>query len=369
MHLIARVGAWIATLFPLAVVPTVVTIIAAVFASLVACACFLFLEQRFASVPLRFVGWAICIALPIMGGEVVNNLANLHWYLLIAGFIAVMVKADRASVVSVQAIVLFVAVTSDALALLLLPFILFRLVLSRGWRDRIPDLAFLFGAVLQVSVVVAQSLSGEGRQITDARPTLSQFVDFYTYRVVFGGLFGVSTSQTILPHGGAVLPGLMLGAAFAVIVVAAVVDRERRVFTLALATGSIAFSAVVFSLQWYVLQATVLLDFLAGARYTTVPTALLLLSLLQAADVLLLRLRRVSLRIVSTTIVVAVVVAPMAIDFRPQNIRADAAGAWSRQIDAADAACAGADPSQPVTLPVSPSWFSGVDVTCAMVIR
>jgi len=366
MHFVARVGAWIATMFPLAVVPTAVTVVAAVFASLVACACFLFLEQRFASKSLRFAGWAICIALPIMGGEVMNNLANLHWYLLIAAFLAVLVQADRAAVRSVQATVLFVAVTSDALALLLAPFVVFRLILFRGWRDRVPDLAFLAGAALQVTVVVASMLAGDGREVADARPTVAQFIDFYTYRVVFGALFGVSMSQKIVSNGGAVLPGLVLAVAFAAIIVAVVIDRGRRVYVLVLAIGSIAFSTVVFSMQWAVLQTVPLIDHFTGGRYTTVPTALLLLALLQAADIGLSRLPHGWTRGISTMIVLVIIVAPMILDFRALNIRADAAS-WAAELEAARDTCALVGSTAHVSMGIAPGWFREATVSCDLV--
>ncbi|UIN29869.1 hypothetical protein [Microbacterium binotii] len=368
MHLVARAGAGIAVLFPLEVVPTAVTIIAALFTSLIACACFLLLESRIASVPLRFAAWVVCFALPIMGGEVVNNLANLHWYLLIAGFVAVIVRPQRLSLIVLQGIVLFVTVTSDALGLMLLPLIVVRLLVLTNWRERIPDLTYLLGAVLQLGVVIAQMLGGAPRKIGTVRPTLSEFGDLYAYRVVMGGLFGTSSPARLLEIVGITLPGLALGAVIAVIVVSVRADRDRRVAVLALALGSLGFSAVVFSLQWDGFTRTTLLDYFTGGRYVTVPTALLLLALIFAVDAGVARLHRRAVRGAVAGLALIAVLVPVAIDFRPMNIRSDGAS-WTQQVSDARALCAASPAGTEVTMNISPAWFGGLSLDCALVER
>jgi uncharacterized membrane protein len=366
MHLVARLGAWLAVIFPLEIVPIAVTIVAAAITSLIACACFLLFEQRIASVPLRFGAWIVCLALPIMGGEVVNNLANLHWYLLIAGFIAVTVRARTTSLLVVQALVLFVAVTSDALALMLIPFVIVRLFLLRGIRERVADLAFVAGAILQIGVVVAQVISGAERTVAPERPSSAEFIDFYTYRVVLGGLFGTSSPARLLEILGNTLPGLALGAVVLVIVAAARADRVRRVGIVVYVLGSVGFAIVVFSIQWSGLAGSPLLEYFTGSRYITVPTALLLLSLLLAADAGLARLAtRSAMRVFSGLIVVLLLI-PVVIDFRPMNIRSDAAP-WEPQIAAARNDCETGPADETVVLAISPAWFGGVVLECPLV--
>jgi hypothetical protein len=366
MHLIARLGAEVAVLFPLDSIPTAVTIISAFATSLIGSACFVMIETKIRSLALRLAVWIVCIALPIMGGEVANNLANMHWYLLIAAFIATTVRANSTSVAVIQSVVLFVAVTSDALCLMLLPLLAVRWWLLTSKRDRAPAVAFAAGAVIQIAVVISQILFAGGRPIAAARPSGTEFVDFYTFRVVLGGLFGTSQSSALLDAGGVVLPGVVLVGVVIVLVLASRADATRRGAVLAFTGGSVGFALVVFTVQWDGLSRAPLSEVFTGGRYVVVPTALLLIGLIVAAEAGIARIRRPWAGRLVAILVLAAVVMPTAVDFRPMNIRAEAS-AWTAEVDRADAECETLPDTASVSLGIAPSWFGGVAVTCAVI--
>ena len=126
--------------FPLSVVPVAVTIMAALHhvADGLRVLRLHGDPPRLRAAPLRAPGSSASCC-PIMGGEVVNNLANLHWYLLIAAFCAILVPSRSYPFAVLQGVAVFAAVTSDALALLLLPFLVYRWWVYRCAARQDPD--------------------------------------------------------------------------------------------------------------------------------------------------------------------------------------------------------------------------------------
>lgn len=365
LHLVPRLAAEIAVLMPLAIVPLVVTILAALTTSLLACASFVFLETRISATPLRLAAWLVCLALPVMGGDVANNLANLHWYLLIAAFCAVTSRSRAIPMAVLQGAVLFAAVSSDAIALLLMPLVLLRLWLSPTRRDVAVVCAYVAGAVLQ-TVAVVNGLMGTGpaRQIAEQHPSFSQLTDLYSYRVVVAGLFGIQGGTSMTELIGLALPGLALGAVIVFIAWAVASDRRRRVGILVFALSSLVFSTFIYTFQWYAVETAAAPDFLSALRYSVVPTALLLLALLQATDAGLGRITRTRLRQgVAVGALVAVMI-PVALDYRTTMGRE--APAWADVIaDGAQECRSGDDLDGFALLPTAPVWFGGMLVRCA----
>ncbi|MGC5169258.1 hypothetical protein ACLQ2Q_01260 [Microbacterium sp. DT81.1] len=366
MHLVPRLAAELTVLLPISVVPVAVTIIAALLTSLTACACFVFMETRLASVPLRFAAWLACLVLPIMGGEVVNNLANLHWFLLVAAFCATLVRSRSYPFAVLQGVAVFAAVASDALALLLLPFLVYRWFVYGARRDRIPTLAFVLAAALQIAVVVSQMLTG-GRPIGSGRPTAVEFFELYAVRVALGSLTGVRGTVRLVEGVGPSLPWITLALITAALVAACWLDRDRRVGIAAFAISSLVFAGIVHSLQWEALAPVPLLDLFTGGRYAVVPVSLLLLAMLQAADAFLVHVQRDRLRKgIALALAVAVLI-PVAVDLRSRSVREGTAD-WTDAIEQAEIDC---DlPDNPangvVTVMVAPAGFSGMLMPCAV---
>lgn len=367
LHLVPRIAAQVAAWFPIEIVPLVVSVLAALSASSLACANFVFMETKIRSLPLRFTVWVVSIALPTMGGDVTNNLANLHWYLLLAGFCAAMARSRSVAFAVVQCVVVVAAVASSATALLLAPFLIARWWLMPGWRDRSVAFAFVVGAALQL-VAVTSGLAGSGpsRRIADQLPTFAEFLDFYVYRVLVVGLFGMTGTTKLDALVGVSLPGVTLAAIALAIGLACRVGGDRRASIATFAAASIAFGAFVYSVQWYAIEAAPTLDFNVGMRYAVVPTALVLLALVLAADVGASRVRRPGWsRLVAVAVLIAVLI-PAAVDYRSTIGRE--APSWSDSLSAGRELCAAeGDPGSIVTIPIAPVWFGGMRIPCGAI--
>lgn len=366
LHIAPRLAAEFAAVFPLDIVPAAMTASAALVISLLACACFVFLETRIQLLPLRFAAWLVCLALPTMGGDVANNLANLHWFLLIAAFCAVTCQAPTRAGAVAQAVVVFGAVTSDALALLLIPFFVARWWTGPSRRDRAVVIAFGVGALLQLAAVVGGMIgTGPARQVASEHPSLAQVLDLYAYRVILVGGFGITGAEKASALLGTVLPGVALSLVILALVLAARADRHRRLAIVVFAASSVVFAALTYSLQWYAIVLTPATDVVVGLRYAVVPTALLLLALLQAADAGLARVRRSYLALVLGAVILLSVAVPMAVDYRATIDRE--APAWRDALAYGASLCAegNADTDGNIVIPTPPLPFGGMLFPCA----
>ncbi|TDN88396.1 hypothetical protein [Microbacterium sp. BK668] len=362
-HVVPRLAILVAAAVPFGVIPLAVTITAAFLTSLIACACFVLLETRLRSVPLRFAAWLVVIALPIAGGEVINNLANLHWFLIVAAFCAVLVRSRSVAFAVLQAVVLFCAVGSDPLALVLLPVVLLRWWLLPAWRDRSIIIAFLAAAIVQVAVTYTGTLVTSGRTFSSDFPTPPEFLEFYAYRVVLTSLFGTEGSMWIAARAGATFSGLMLAGALVLLVVGAVRNADRRWAIIGFGLGSVLFAAVVYSLQWYQLAAAGAMTIADGSRYAVVPSALLLIAVLLSVDALVSELRTPWIRIVSGAVVLCLIALPALFGLRWYNGR-DGAVVWPDALRTASEECSTATGERHVEVKGAPFGFPGVNVSC-----
>ncbi len=369
LHVVPRLAAEAALLFPLPIVPALITVSAALIVSLLACACFVFLETRLRSVPLRFAVWLVCLALPTMAGDVANNLANLHWFLLIAAFCAVMSQATTRAVATAQALVVFGAVTSDALALLLIPFFALRWWIGPSRRDRAVVIAYGVGALLQMVAVVNGFLgTGPARQVADEYPSLAQVVDLYAYRVVLVGGLGITGAENAVAVLGTVVPGVALSLAVLLLVRGSRSDAQRRLAIIVFAGSSVIFAALTYSLQWYAIALTPVADVFVGLRYAVVPTSLLLIALLLAADACLERVRRERAALAIGMVILLVVALPAVVDYR-ETMGRDAP-AWRDALAHGSSQCVSgeADDDGNVVIPTPPLPFGGMLVPCAVLV-
>jgi len=369
LHVVPRLAAEAALLFPLPIVPAVTTVSAALIVSILACACFVFLETRLRSVPLRFAAWLVCLALPTMGGDVANNLANLHWFLLIAAFCAVMCQATSRAVAAAQAFVVFGAATSDALALLLIPFFIVRWWIGPSRRDRAVVIAYGVGALLQIVAVVNGFLgTGPARQVASEYPSLAQVVDLYAYRVVLVGGLGITGADNAIALFGTVVPGVAISLATLLLVLGARFDNQRRLAIIVFAGSSVIFAALTYSLQWYAIALTPVSDVLVGLRYAVVPTSLLLIALLLAADACLTRVRRSRAALALGSVILLVVIVPVMVDYRETIGRGSPS--WRDALAYGESQCVSekADDNGNVVIPTPPLPFGGMLFPCSVLV-
>lgn len=361
MHLVPRLVISVCALFPIDVVPVVVTIAAAVVVSATAAACYLFLETRLRSLPLRLLAWAVVIVAPMAGGEVSNNLANLHWFLMIAAVCALIVRSRGTAFTVVQCVVIVAAIGSDPLVLIFLPLLAIRWFALPSRRERSVAIAFGAGAAVQLSVTLAGYLMGAGRSFAGKAPTLAEVLDYFTYRVVISGIAGPTGAVEASRWIGVTLPGLLAAALFAFVIAVSWPNAGSRFVVLALVGSSVVFFGVVFRLQWHGVGAAGTLGFAYGQRYAVLPAVLFLVALVVAVDALI-RARGRAVRVAAVLAVTAVVLIPAARDYRWATPRAEAAS-WPAALQEGANQCAEGSVSA-VEVPIAPREFGGPDIAC-----
>ncbi|MFT3798450.1 hypothetical protein [Microbacterium sp.] len=366
-HLVPRVAAFAVAWVPLEVLPVAITFVAAVITAALAVLCYIMLESRIAAVPLRLAAWLVCIVLPTMGGEVPNNLANLHWYLLITAVCVLLTASTSRRIAIVQAIAIFAAITSDALGLLLIPLFVVRWWLLPSGRDRGVVGAALAAGVVQACAVVGGLLgASDARQIGQTHPSIIEFGETYSIRVALTGLTGVSGSQHAWSLLGQAAGWSALLAVVALLVAAARVDRLRRWGIVLFFAGSLASAVVIYYVQWYAIADAPTEAVLVGMRYAVVPAALMMIAVLIAVDAFVARVPATVSRRNLAGGVLALVLIPMLVDLRAATPRQDH-WPWRSAIAHAREWCADQPNADAVAnLGASPTWFGGMLVNCAV---
>lgn len=363
LHLVPRAAAFAVSWLPLEIIPAAITVAAATITSLLGLFCFVMLESRIAAVPLRLAVWVTCVAAPTMGGDVANNLANLHWYLLVSAICALLTSARSRATMIAQVIVVFSAVASDALGLFLLPLFVLRFWVLTERRDRYVVLAAAAGGMLQAAAVVGGLISVT-REMGQVHPSALDVVQMYSVRVVLAGSVGVTGAQAAWSAVGIAAGLTALVFAVAVMVISFRLDRRRRWGIALFAVSSVGASAMIWYFQWYAVARSGVGEVFTGMRYAVVPTALLMISLLIALDALIERIRSRSVRRFLCVVALGLVVLPVAVDLRASTPRSDHA-VWRDTLIAGRAWCAeGRSPDDMAKLGTSPSFFGGMLLRC-----
>jgi hypothetical protein len=348
-HLVPRLLAGAAALAPPRAAAAVLAVGAAAAVALVSILVWVASAEHLESTLARAVAAGIVVLLPVGQSDVLNSVANLHWYGLYALFwVLLWSPASRAGRVAAAATVLLVA-GSDILVLGLVPLAAWR-VIRRPAGDRFSwVLAGLLG--LGLAGQVAGLATGASSRALDPDPVRA--VTGYLVRAVPAPLVGERWL------GGSVDTGWLLLAGLAWLVVALVVLLARlRVTRPAwpLALTAAAHSAVLYMLP-------VVLSGVATPRYAVAPAMLVvtaLVALLQPRDAL--RQPRVArLPLLAFCAVLAVT---CAVNLRLDNERAHGP-LWSTELDHARRQCLtataqpAAAPQAQVTLsPGGPEWIT-----------
>jgi|GEM_PF-835303 len=362
LHVAPRLLAEIAALFPLSVAPAVVTLLAALSLSVVACACFVFVETVVLHPAPRIAAWIGVVAAPTGTGEVLNSIANLHWFLLIGGFCAVLARPRPGAALWVaQVSVLSLAVLSDALGLLLVPLVVIRALLRGGRADWIMVIMVGIAGLIQMVGTTAGAIVMGERNTSGQLPTLGELLDVYAFRVVAPTLIGVAGTERIPGRLEVLVPLLATCLLTAILVGAATRVRWNRGHVLAYAMASMAITAVVYSLQWQWLGAP--RELWIGERYAVVPTVLLGLALIVAAGSLIEKVGTRSVARGLGVLVLLWIVILAAIDFRSGDRRVSEEP-WATVVSAASIACA--DGAASVALPIAPEGWA-LELSCAVI--
>jgi hypothetical protein len=272
LHAVPRLLTAVATVFPPGAAATVLAIEAALCVALVAVLVYVASADLLASRLSRFLVAGAVVVVPVAQGDVLNSVANFHWYGLYALFWVLLWRpgstAGRMAAIATVALV----ATSDILVVTFVPLALY-LCLRRP-RGRYPVvLAGVLG--LGIAIQLAGLVAGSSQRQLDPDPVVA--VTGFVLRAVPAPLIGerwlgdsVGTRWVVL----AAVAWLMVGAAM----VAAYARLTRPAWFLAVV-------AAVHAAALYLLP--VLLSGVATPRYAVAPALLVvtaLAALLQPAS-------------------------------------------------------------------------------------
>jgi hypothetical protein len=302
--------------------------------------------------PVGRAGYAATFALlPVLAIEVLGNLANLHWFLFVGAFWALVWRPTSKAGVVASCCVIVLAVLSDPLVLLLVPLGVWRAVCLATFRERLVVYALALGGVLQVWVVThAVGPSGE--------LALSSLPRLFAQRIVLVSLLGVRATTNLIDALGDSRADLL--AVVAVVVLGWGVWRTYRHVPWFAVTAA-AFASALFASCLAVRGGSGEVVFGAiegGSRYSVAPLLLLAGPMIAVVE----RWRRAF-----QVGVVCVAALVSFVDLRPHNLRAGDL-TWARGVAIARTECrAGMDPARIPILPVTPNDEWQMVVPCSYV--
>ena len=304
------------------------------------------------TMPASRVAYALAFALlPVAAVEALGNLANLHWFLFVAAFWALLWRPATWIGVVTAAVVVALAVLSDPLVLLLAPLALWRVVTLPALRDRAVVIALAAAATVQLLVVV-RSQRPTGEVAFGSLPGL------FAERIGLGSMLGVKpTTHFVSAAGTTVAIALGIAIVIALTWVAgktAATGPAFAVTTVVVASGLFLACVAIRGGSHELVNGVVA----GGSRYAVAPTLILL-----APIIATLERSRGSVR--AGAIVVALVVC--VVDLRPYNLRSGDLS-WARGVATARTQCRhGFDPAELPTLPLTPNGEWEMELPCSYV--
>jgi len=252
------------------------------------------------------------VLLPVAQLEILDNGVNSIWYLLYALFWAALWRPRTRTGAAVAAVVAFAAASSTSLALLYAPLFAARaIVVPRRLREHAASAGWALGCLLQVVAILTSHIS----RLKPHNPFNA--VLFYAHDVLLPAL-GWHLSWHLRHLVG--LTGATVIAGGVIVVVLAVVlatqARPCKVFVVTAVATGLLFTAFTSAFAWGGPGQRVTLRVEHGARYSTVPILLLDAALIVAADAYARRWWPRPRAIAAVAVLVAVLAAGWATDFR-----------------------------------------------------
>lgn len=149
--------------------------------------------------------WALFAAslfllLPVSQLEVLGNITNLRWFLVVAAFVAILGNYPGRLLPISVAIIVLLASLSDPLTLVALPFAVWRLVRlprSDGLWSRLPSIALLIGIVIHLNQLQPEERGGRGT-VADLIDTPTQTIAQLLVRGPLVTQIGMTPTQDLL---------------------------------------------------------------------------------------------------------------------------------------------------------------------------
>jgi hypothetical protein len=356
LHVVPRIAAEVATLVPIARASVALALLGAGLTAGAAVLVYVASAGHVRSAPLRAFLAALLVLHPIVAVESLNSLALAQWPLTYAAFWVALWRPARAWATVGAALFLLLVMLSAPLAVVLLPVLLVRVAVVRGWLDRLPALLFAAGLAVQVLILLT-------RPNTSPPPggTPAELLATYRILVTTPAVFGFTFAETLRSWAGDAVAVAALVVWAAVVLAALRPGRSHRLTAVLLAgTSLVAFVVGVYGRNAApsVLQAFADGVRPASTRFALVPIMLLLSLLALAVDAGPGgRWQHVQLGACAFLLLVA------GMDFLVHNDRTGGP-AWSAEIvDAVWECRRGAEDVKLQTAPGVPAWQ--VDVPCA----
>ncbi|GAA2629463.1 hypothetical protein GCM10010399_71650 [Dactylosporangium fulvum] len=266
-HIGPRTLTEVADLFPLAYVPAVMTILAAIMLSCFAFVAYYGSRAFFENKWLRLMIAASVLLVPVGQSQMQVDLATLHFPGLYAMFwLCFWRPVTRAGKIAAPLITTYL-VFSSILNVLFAPLLLLRLVAVRDWATRLIALAYAAGMTLQLGGVVTgynQRVSGEPNY--NPILLLSEYVRVAMPRAFFGEYW--AGYNTIRPHWTWVVAAVLVVLAVLWVAVRGLSRPAWPLAAVALVLSVVNFATQVGSMGWI------------EPRYVAVPALLLYVAVL-----------------------------------------------------------------------------------------
>ena len=297
---------------------------------------------------VRVLLGASVVLVPVAQDEVLNNVANLHWYFMFASAWVLLWKAEANWELALGSIVVFLTALSDPITAVLLPLAAVRLLGIKGWRNQLFTLALVAGVALQLGAVVVSHAQRTGLSPSFNVPKL---IGWYGFFVVARAVGGMRAIDELGSRGAQLLAALAGGIAVGVAVVAVRARCLLRPVVLVLLLSSALFYFV-----------PVMPTGATPARYTVAPLLLLFSAAACVADGLAGGPRSTRIRLAGVAVVVLLVVI-WGSNFRVPNARSTSRH-WSEALAEARATCQGGRSGYATVAITPPGWH--ITLPCAV---
>jgi hypothetical protein len=283
MQLVPQTLGQIASLLPLRDAAAFFAITGALTAS--ACALFIFHAStgHIQSPLLRALLAVAVVLLPVAPLEIADSGVNTPWYLMMALFWAILWRPRSRAGMVLAAVIAFLTVTSNTLAVAFAPLLLLRIIALPRWREHAVTIGFTLGALAQAPYVLG-FVHGAGTRVSKlGKPGMS--LSFYAHRVVLPSV-GWHLSWFLRDHLGintaAALVAILLIIVFGWALITQPTPARLFVVT-ALVTGFV-FSVVATTVSYWVAGIANSPGGEAGSRYTNLPILLFQAAAIVAVD-------------------------------------------------------------------------------------
>ncbi len=324
--LIGQIGA----LVPLRDAPAVMNMTAALVVALSGVAIWFASAAHIRSPYLRAILVALTVLVPVGSIETVASPTNVSWYMTVAVFWLLLWRPATTLGTSLSAGWILLTGFSTPATFFFTPIAFLRAVAIRGWRDALIVGAFAVPTVAQVITVINSPHIA-------ANIWSGGILTAFLQRIVGGAVFGLELSGSLwIDWGWPFLIAITVAVTVCLIVLVLRAPSNRLLAAVALATGVTMFLVSSYQRGLGVMAWPVGSYSNTGARYTVMPTLLLIGATLALFDA---RHRSSSGRPAAEMAIVAVLLVSVVTSFRVGAGVARGGPPWDDSLRAAAGSC------------------------------